>query len=85
MKKLLLLAILALSANATFAEMTSQTTADPYGNGSTTTFSDGSSARTTADPYGNGSTTTFSDGSSARTTADPYGNGSSTTYSGNGY
>jgi hypothetical protein len=80
MNKLLLLVVLALSTNAIFAQTTSQTTSDPYGNGSTTTYSDGSSSRTTADPYGNGTTTTFSDGSSATTTADPYGNGSSTTY-----
>jgi hypothetical protein len=84
MKQLLLVAILAFSTSVTYAQITAHTTPDPFGGGSTTRFSDGSSAHTTPDPFGNGSTTRFSDGSSAHTTPDPFGGGNSTTYN-NGY
>lgn len=84
MKKLLLTVLALTTINVAFADMTSQTKPDAFGNGTTTTFSDGSTAQTKPDAFGNGTTTTFSDGSTAHTTRDPFGNGTHTTYS-NGY
>jgi len=81
---LLLLAVAAFTVNVALANMTSQTKPDAFGNGSITTFSDGSTARTTPDAFGNGTNTTFSNGSTAHTTLDAFGNGNNTTYS-NGF
>ncbi len=87
MKTVIFMCIVSLIciSSVSLAQWTARTSQDPLGDGTTTRFSDGTSARTRPNPLGDGTTTRFDDGSIMRTTPSPFGGGSTTRFYDSGY